>query len=267
MLWNATQGEYHAEASRVSHSLLNVFRDGGAAAMYDAMHYRVERPASDALRLGSALHCLVLEYERFKDVYGLDLTSDFDRRTKEGKAGYAAHVEGRDQGRIYLARDEMTLMREQAEAIGRHRKAARALAELPGLNEQAITWEDEETGLPMKSRMDRVLVDAGLIVDLKTTASMTFKEWEESSWKYRYHAQAALYLDAARQEWGKDFGFLFVCVSSARPVQVAVRVPDEDLLDEGRRLNRETLRQVADAWESGDWWHAETYSAPYWARK
>jgi exodeoxyribonuclease VIII len=268
MLWQCNESDYHAERERFSHSRLNLFRDGGAAALADAVFYGIGREPTRAMAMGSALHCLVLETERFRDAYGLDRSKDFDRRTKAGKEGYAAWCDAaKDGSRTWLDRDEMALIHEQAEAIGRHKKAAKALVELPGLNEQAVRWDDPETGLPMKARLDRVLVDAGLVVDLKTTADVSPKEWERSSWEYRYHAQAALYLDAASLTWGKDFGFLFVCVSSGNPVQVAVRVPDEDLLEEGRRQNREAIRRIAEIRESGDWWSVETYSAPTWARK
>lgn len=267
MLWQTTESDYHADTTRVSHSLLNVFRDGGGPALADAL-LGIGREPTRAMVLGSALHCLILEPERFRDAYGLDRSKDFDRRTTAGKQGYAAWSEAsRDAGRTWLDRDEMALVKTQAEAIGRHRKAVKALVEVPGLNEQAITWEDAETGLPMRARMDRVLVDAGLIVDLKTTSSSNLKEWEKSSWEYRYHAQAALYCEAARQEWGRDFGFCFVTVSSGNPVQVAVRVPDEALLEAGRLDNRETIRRVAEMRASGSWWDAETYSAPQWARR
>jgi len=266
-LWQCTEAEYHANTTRISHSLLNVYRDGGGPALADAL-LGIGREPTRAMILGSALHCLILEPERFRDDYGLDRTRDFDKRTTAGKKGYEAWLDLAASGsRIYLDRDEMALVKTQAEAIGRHRKAVKALVELRGLNEQAITWEDAETGLPMRARMDRVLIEAGLIVDLKTTSSSNTKEWEKSSWEFRYHCQAALYIEAARQEWGRDFGFCFVCVSSGNPVQVAVRVPDEALLEAGRLDNRETIREVAECWRSGDWWQSETYSAPYWARK
>lgn len=57
-------------------------------------------------------------------------------------------------------------------------------------------WIDEQTGLPCKARLDLWLPLEGLIVDVKTTSTRSYREFLQSCSEYDYDRQAAYYLDS-----------------------------------------------------------------------
>lgn len=266
MLWQCSSDEYHADRKRFSNSLFNVLRDDGPAALADALFNGAGTPPTRAMTLGTALHCLCLEHPQFPSRFCLDCRDRFNMRKPAEKEQYQAICAA--ERRTVLTAEEIRLLHEQAEAIGRHPRAAKAIYDADGISEQTVVWEDEETGVPLKARLDRVSRKRRIIADLKRTESFGPKEWERESWERRYHCQAAHYLDAARQEWPDvDWRFVFVVVSAARPVRVAVREPDADLLHLGWDENRKSIEQIAEMAANNSWWRVETFSAPTWARK
>lgn len=64
--------------------------------------------------------------------------------------------------------------------------------------EKVVLWQDEETGLPCKAKIDAIEFDDGFptgrLIDLKTTRCGTIQEFEASFESYGYYRQAAYYL-------------------------------------------------------------------------
>jgi hypothetical protein len=91
-LLQLTNEAYHSDTSRISNSGLAVV--GRSPAHYFAKYLAADRkPAVEtpALIMGSAVHCAVLEPDR----YGLAYCGKFqgERRTNEGKKAYADFLE------------------------------------------------------------------------------------------------------------------------------------------------------------------------------
>ena len=76
-------------------------------------HYKwaVENPSEDtpALKMGRAIHMAVLQPEEFPDTYAV-MPDGIDRRTKEGKAAWAAWCEEND-GKEVLTKEELETRR------------------------------------------------------------------------------------------------------------------------------------------------------------
>lgn len=152
-------------------------------------HLRHRRTApdepSDEMVVGKAIHCAVLEPERFQRVYAIGNTSD--RRTKAWKAFEEAHP------------DQVCLTENQGRsALGiassvRGRPYIRTLLEYPkALREVSMAWQLQD-GTLCKGRCDLVIPELHVIVDLKSTRDASLFSFARSIAEYRLHVQAAWY--------------------------------------------------------------------------
>lgn len=85
-----------------------------------------------------------------------------------------------------------------------------------GKPQVSVLWTDEETGVPMKARYD--YLKPGLIVDLKTFSNGSGFPVDiavaRSIATYKYHIQAATYLDSHKIMFGAPAKFQFIFVHS-----------------------------------------------------
>ena len=153
---------------------------------------------SPALLFGGALHKAVLEPEGFDDEY--IISPKFDRRTKDGKEGYAEFEMSRG-GRDIISLDDKTVIDEMVTAIRSH-KYADFLTR--GQVEQSIYWVDDLTGIDCQARPDcfKVIDGRGIIVDLKSCASADTETFRREAIKYGYDMQAAMFKTGCEKEFG-----------------------------------------------------------------
>lgn len=96
-------------------------------------------------------------------------------------------------------------------------KARELLWTLPGENQKVITWEDEETGIKCKGRVDRLLEHQ--VVDLKVYANFSPELFPKSAGDYSLDMQAVMYMEGT----GKQT-FRWVVVEPVPPHNVCVYV-------------------------------------------
>jgi exodeoxyribonuclease VIII len=172
-----------------------------------------------AMRIGTALHTLVLEQDQFEERY---ITApQVDRRTKAGKEAWA-EFEAEAGDRELIAADDRIQISRMAEAVWAH-PAAAALLHWEGKAETTHMWTDPATGLDCKCRPDWLTNDGRLIVDLKTTEDASPAGFRKSIGAFRYHVQSSWYLDGVQAATGcRPEQFLFLCVEKKPPYAVAV---------------------------------------------
>lgn len=203
-----------------------------------------------AMTLGSALHCLVLEPEKFDSRY-VAAPANIDRRTKAGKEEWASFEAGA-KGKSILTAEQVEQCRGMARAIAATNAASKALEMCPH-REQTIEWEDPTTDLPCKG-----VIDAwgdNWIIDIKTTDDATDRAFSRAVANYGYHGQAAFYIDGlglARQTTTPK-NFLFVVVEKQPPYGVRVFLCTTDLLAAGRQNYLKLLGRHAECVAAGDW--------------
>lgn len=208
---------------------------------------REEEEPSKALRLGSAIHGAALEPEKFGEEFAV--APKCDRRTKAGKASYADFVLD-SAGKTVLTADEGELVRRVAESVRAHPTAAFLLGE--GRPELSAFWRDEKTGELCRCRPD--WAREGLLIDLKTTQDAGYHGFRRSAWQFRYHVQAAFYLDgwaAAGNEPAQSF--VFIAVEKTPPFAVAVYYASEDMVRLGREEYRADLDLYAACRKADQW--------------
>ncbi len=238
-----------------SQSFLKVVRKGTPR---EAYHYLHKPPMeTDAMQLGSALHLAMLQPHLWDEqvVEGLDC----DRRSKANKLKHEIFA-NENVGKIILRPAELAQVRNMQERIEAS-PAAVELMEAPGHTEVALVWDDEETGLRCKAKLDRLCRWRGhnIIFDWKTTSGgLDDQSIERAIGNFGYDVQSAFYLDGASalSEADRKFliGFVKVPPKSDPGGYSDVRLvePNPTCLYEGRYKYQKALRQWAKCTEAGE---------------
>lgn len=208
-------------------------------------HYRFaeKREASRAMEIGTALHCAILEPERFASEYML-LRNVTDRRASEYKE--AVKVWGSERVLTGTEADKVVGMQESVRT-----NPHLAYLDAAGRCELSVFATDPETGVLVKCRFDKML-DNGIAVDLKKTQDI--RDFAKSVANYGYHMQAAFYADVWKWATGEDLvGFIFAAVEESMPHASAPFTLDEEALDIGRMMYRKALNQYADCMAADEW--------------
>ena len=138
-----------------------------------------------------------------------------------------------------------------------------------GKPEVSVFWQDEDTGEECRCRPDYWNDGYNIIVDLKTTQDASPTGFAKSIANYRYHVQAAFYMQGVYAATGKyPERFVFIAIEKEAPFAVGVYEIDADALALGRELYQRDLRTLQQAKQSQQW-HAypkpQILSLPKWA--
>ena len=227
--------EYHRHSS-VSKSQLDQFAKSPA-------HYLASlttpRKETDAMKIGSLFHTMVLEPEKSNFVVGPDV----NKNTKEWKA-FKADAEA--SGQTIIDHATLEMLNGMVASVRAH-PAASALLSGPGIAEGSAFWIDEQSGELCRCRPDKYRQDLGILVDLKTTEDASPAGFARSIWKYGYHRQAAMYTDGVESAMGDTIkGFVFVCVEKSAPFAVSTYRLDMQGEEAGRVSYKSLLLELSD---------------------
>ncbi len=205
-----------------------------------------EEPTS-AFRIGDACHSAVLEPKRFKRRYAK--SPKWDLRTTKGKAARAEWDEAHPDF-IRLSRDEYEMACGMRDSVWEHPLASKLLSG-DGRNEATVIWNDPETGLLCKARLDRITEYHGwtVVPDLKTCKEheASVEKFPKVIGQFHYHQQAAFYLDGLTALAPADRRFVFLAVEKVPPYLVGLHELDESDIIEGRARYRAALTKYVTA--------------------
>lgn len=250
-IWDVDAKTYHADSTAISHSALEKFRI--SPLLYHQLYVAKTLPfdpPTPSMLLGTALHALLLEPEKFGELVAV--APNVDGRTKEGKAAKERFAEI-SAGKAIITTEQMATVQGMADGVQRNCMAADLLSAV-GRSELSIRWTDESTRLECKARFDRVL-DCGVAVDVKTTIDPRPPQWSRQAASLGYHKSAAHYLEGWRRAGDRSgpLEYLHLLVGSQPPYESAIVCFDAAALDMGRRENVETLLRLAECFERDDW--------------
>jgi hypothetical protein len=250
---------YHANPA-ISHSKLECYRRRPAL-YYKKYVAKTLPPPEDtsAFRLGSAVHCAVLEEKQFSARY--ILRPDCDRRTKEGKIQFA-EFSAQHADKTLLDADEMSQVVQMREAIAAHPLASQLLAD--GLAE--TTWRKEQPNAlgALQCRTDWFsslgceLSDfKPYALDIKTVESLdsdAFRNFERAAFNYGYHRQAGFYLPLINEifQWSVSKMY-YVAVEKCEPYGCAVYTLSDDAIAKGQDENIADLVRLKRSLETNEW--------------
>jgi len=238
-----SNSEYHADPA-ISKSGLDLVHKAPAVYWDQKLNPRAEKHETPAMRLGSMIHMRVLERELFGSTYAH--APAVDRRTKAGKEAWQSFIDA-NIGKQIMTDDEGILVEKIGRAVDKSPIASSLLdgAEI----ESSFFWDDN--GLACKCRADAIRSD-GVVIDLKTTTDASPRGFLRSVMNFRYHVQAAYYLDGISR-FQEANSFVLIAVEKTAPFLVGVYLMPQQLVDLGRheyRKDLETFRQcqAADQW-------------------
>jgi len=248
-----TPEQYHAQSQRISNSQLADFR--ASRRRFHAVHVAKTLPGREqtpAMLLGSLVDDLLLlpGEQRFA------VAPTVDRRTKAGKEAWAACLaEAAELGQYVVTAEQYETAQAMCASLAGSPFASDLLA-LAGPTQAAIIWDDDESALPCRALLDKLITggEVGrMVVDLKTTTDASPEAWSRKIHAFSYHCQAAWYLDAAIQLTGEPHGFAHVVISTTAPYEVAVYELDMRAIELGHEANRTALRDLAACLEADEW--------------
>lgn len=241
--------EYHRRV------LGEISKSGIDQARRSLAHYRAwiagerDLEQSAAMRMGTAVHMAVLEPARYAATYVVP--PDFgDCRKTENKS---ARNEWRavNAGRIELEASEAATIAGIQESLA---KNADVRKHLRGTRTEVdVRWQDGETGLLCKARVDAWNEAERIAVDLKTTGDASREAFPKTCAAYGYHRQAALYRlgFAANDKPLKQF--VFIAVEKEPPYAVNLFELSDDAIVRGYSQCRLAIDAIAGATKDNAW--------------
>ncbi len=251
-----TNQEYHNKTQYLSKSTLDLIHK--SPAHYKAFLEGEKDKPTAAMIFGSLVHALVFEQH-----HEYAIIPECDRRTKEGKAIYEEFLNESKGKELLVTWEQFNLAKKIYDAVKSH-KAASKLLSTDGKVE--VPFFGELEGVNVRCKAD--FSNSRFIVDLKTTASAAPEEFIRSVFNYRYHVQAALYMDLMKID-----RFFFIAVEKESPFNVEVYELDQESIEIGRQEYKKDIAKYKECVASGIWpsynkdQDITILSLPNWAKK
>jgi len=271
MIIGESNDSYHGNVS-VSTSTIKDFIK--SPYLYYRKHVKrdVERKETAAMTFGSSFHEFILEPDVFAQNHAC-LPSDFNGRTKEGKATKEAMEEG---WKTILTQSDADALCQLRDSVYGNKTAAMILQN----GKAEVSWRINVGAFFMQSRTDyfvescteeqaAMLREQGIdikagqpyIVDLKTTQELDawFRDnYGNAIYQFGYQLQLAFYLaviNKIRKAEGKEIvrHFFFVVVEKQCPNDCAVIVLDERTFGLAQTQLKHHLAKLTECYKSGIW--------------
>lgn len=215
--------------------------------------------------IGHASHTAVLEPALFDELYAIYPKTEYVEKYGHPNSNKykAARLEweAEHEDAIVLNDTEYEHARRIAEAVQQHPLASKLLINNRGASELTVIGEVDhgEQKIRTKARLDRVTEYEKFpaLVDLKTMAPrggiLDPRSVSMTITNYRYHQQAAWYLDRLNDQRPADRLFIFVFVENAAPYDVVCYSLEPEAIEQGRRDNEKALGEYARGMRDGRW--------------
>lgn len=179
---------------------------------------------------------------------------------------YAQYLE-QNAGKTIISQELIDTAEKMRDAVLNDQFAGNLFKDdVQAVNEASFYLKDDDRGITMRCRPDRWRTD-GIVIDLKTITSADPDTWSKHVQNYRYHMSAAFYtyvmnevLNDYEEHGVLDYEnfqlpetFVFVCVESAAPFDVACYMVDSESLSIGFAEMQEGMQKYYNAVKTGKW--------------
>jgi exodeoxyribonuclease VIII len=240
-----SNAEYHARDS-ISASRLKLLRQSPRVYQATVLLGKMPHSETPAMKLGTAIHCAVLEPESYWSTYVRCPAGCSDKRTSAHKE-WAKSV----GDRIVLTDSEADTIEMASQALRMHMIAGKIIRAAE-LTEGSVTYADPETAADCRFRFDGI---AGPICfDIKTIAECSMEKISRAIWDFGYHIQAAHYLAGLETlDPSTAWRFMFLFVETSEPWRVRVVELGPSEIELGRFERAALIRDLLARNASGDW--------------
>jgi len=264
------QGLFDGISNAEYHGGAGISKSGLDLIAQSPLHYyaayldpkRQPREETAAMAIGTAIHSAVLEPDKFNTEYIVvpdnapKRPSVTQRNAKKPSDETIYAIDWWENfalqadGKRILSADDCEACLAIADQVRSH-PAARVLF-ANGIAEQSAYWVDKETGVQCKARPDWLMPSG--IVDVKSTENASLSAFQRSVVSWRYHVQAAWYLDGIKAATGDSAqAFMFAVFEKKPPYACAFYYADADMLELGRREYRRNLQTYAECMNRNVW--------------
>ena len=192
-----------------------------------------------------AVHCAVLEPERFSAAYAV-----YGGTRSVRHRAYQAWLDSHP-GCQALKQHEYDSALRIAEVIRQHPVAGPLLADEGGISESVLTWT--ERGQVCKAQIDRHHPDDATMADLKTVGSADLRLLQIQADKLGWDLQMAHYCAGLSSFYGHSFDAHLVCVEDKPPHGIRVLRATEDLRARAEARRDELLDRLAECERAEEW--------------
>lgn len=237
---NMPNDVYRSHTDWMSNSELSLFLSAPRLYQYRILEGN-KTPSGKVQKEGTAVHSAVLEPNLFLQEYGR--LPELDLRTKVGKET-KARLESEYPNKIFLPAEDYDRYADCSDLV--HQNYGDLLGK--GKAEVSFFWIDEDTGVQCKARADMAFMEDAWVLDLKTTKDP--KDFAHSVTLWKYHRQAAYYLDGLSKLTGKKWTrWEWLAVSHERPFLMTLHSAKQEDLDLGRFEYKQALKAVKQCQE------------------
>lgn len=217
------------------------------------LDFKAPEKKSEAMLIGSAVHSLFLEPDKFSDEFAV--APVVDRRTKIGKEKYR-EFESENDGKEILT-------------VEQNDKARRMVFSLNQLDlikpehvEKSVLWT--ENGIDYRCRPDAF--GEGVLWEVKTTRNLHPKQFSRDVFNLGYDISLAHYCYGLEKVLGWQFDEInFLVVENQPPYMAMVYKVPLDVLLIGKQKLDELVRKFEWCMEHGEWPGYEAYlEIPAW---
>lgn len=195
------------------------------------------KTVSQALIVGRAVHCGILEPEKFFTSYG-KLPEGHNGATRDGKMAISEIHEANKEP---LKHDVWVMIEEMRDALYASREVNNLLT---GCVTEVSAFYEDPDGTVLKVRPDAVKNTT--IIDLKTTESAAYGPFAKSCASYGYHVQDAYYRDVYNFAGGEVTEFLFLAVEKEPPYAFCLYMLDDASVRTGRTIYTSALARYKE---------------------
>ncbi len=183
-----------------------------------------------AMNFGNAGHCLLLEPNKFAELY-ICAPKGLKRRGKNGKKNWEEFCE-LHKGKNILASNEWQRLQNILKVFQINPKIMQFWEH--GETEVSMFWEDAELDMNCKARMDWFDAYSMKIVDLKFTDNIGKFSNQKLMDQY-FSVQAAWYRRGVYKLTGSKCEFLFVFIEKYPPHMIGVLQANEEIILHGEQ--------------------------------
>lgn len=235
-------------------------------------HYRLSEKIAQtpAMRLGTAIHTLVLEPHKYQSEYciGGPINPKTETTYGSGTKKFAEWMEEQGEDKIFLSNQDAEKANAISQAVKRNEDAARVLRQ-SNLKECAMTWVDEETGFKCKCLIDFASTDGRFIGDLKSiSGNLTYDSLSSTLYKMDYHQQFSFYNAGAIANGLRPQKFLVIFCQTTDEKDVVIAEIGEQSLHYGEMQYRKCLNNYRECINGNiKGYHSNQFvlDVPYWA--
>ena len=195
-----------------------------------------------ALQFGSAGHCLLLEPDKFEDLY-VRAPNGLKQRGKLGKKHWS-ELREQHSGKVVLLANEWQRLENIRKVFQIHPQIQKIWT--GGNSEVSLFWQDIEYRLDCKARLDWFDPDSRKIIDLKFTNNIEKNSTQKMIQNF-YAVQAAWYCRGIYQLAKITADFLLIFIEKYAPHKIILYSVSQENLDSGQQKIEFAIKKIHKA--------------------